>query len=160
MCLSVWETSLNSAQTPTRASIHSACRKLAARCMSISLLFTAKVQIFADILGQWGNEGIGVKIHWNISKSTAKSKKLPLQSSRVTERGKREDVRISRTWTALHALHTIWTSNSSNNMKVTFFRETAESVLPNGSDTWTLRKALEKNNTKQNKNDPSKWHKY
>ena len=49
-------------------------------------------------------------------------------------------IRISKSWTAIDRLWTIWKSELSDKIKLEFFQVVAMSVLLHGSTTWTLTK--------------------
>ena len=52
-------------------------------------------------------------------------------------------IRISKAWSALDRLRTIWKSTLPEQIKKGFFRAVVESVLLYGSSAWTLTKRLE-----------------
>ena len=52
-------------------------------------------------------------------------------------------IRISKAWSALDRLRTIWKSKHPEQIKKSFFRAVVESVLLYGSSRWTLTKRLE-----------------
>ena len=52
-------------------------------------------------------------------------------------------IRISKAWSALDRLRTIWKSTLPEQIKKGFFRAVAESVLLYGSSAWSLTKRLE-----------------
>ena len=53
-------------------------------------------------------------------------------------------VRITKAWTALRKMDTIWKSKLQPQLKISFFKTTVQSVLLYGSSSWTLTKTLEK----------------
>ena len=54
------------------------------------------------------------------------------------------NIREALTWSACNKLHLIWKSNISKDTKPAFFRDTAESILLYGAETWIMKKHLEK----------------
>ena len=54
------------------------------------------------------------------------------------------EIRKALAWSACHKLKAIWSSQLSNELKVSLFRATVESVLTYNAQTWTVNKALEK----------------
>ena len=54
------------------------------------------------------------------------------------------DVRITKAWTALTKMDTIWKSKMDKVLNIQFFRATVETVLLYGSSSWTLTKSLSK----------------
>ena len=54
------------------------------------------------------------------------------------------NTKLGKAWGALNELNKIWKSNLPENLKINFFRAAVESVLANGSTTWTLTSSLEK----------------
>ena len=52
-------------------------------------------------------------------------------------------IRISKAWSALDRLQTIWKSTLPEQTKKGFFRAVVESVLLYGSSAWTLTKRLD-----------------
>ena len=52
------------------------------------------------------------------------------------------EVRIAMAWSALGKMDTIWKSKMNKQLKIQFFRSTAETVLLYGSSSWTLTKSL------------------
>ena len=52
-------------------------------------------------------------------------------------------IRISKAWSALDRLRTIWKSKPPEQIKKSFFRAVVELVLLYGSSAWTLTKRLE-----------------
>ena len=56
----------------------------------------------------------------------------------------KSNVNISKVWTAIDRLSTIWKSNLLDNIKGKFFQAVAMSVLLDGCTTWTPTKCLER----------------
>ena len=54
------------------------------------------------------------------------------------------DTRLTKEWTVIYKLSTIWKSNLTDKMKRSFFQAAAVSILLYGCTTWTLTKRLEK----------------
>ena len=57
------------------------------------------------------------------------------------------EIRISKAWTALDKLRTVWKSTLPDKLKREFFRAVVEPVLVYGATTWTLTKRLERDGT-------------
>ena len=53
-------------------------------------------------------------------------------------------VRKALAWRALNGMKSVWNSNLSRHIKVSFFQATVESVLLYGCESWTLKKTLRK----------------
>jgi hypothetical protein len=53
-------------------------------------------------------------------------------------------VRKALAWRALNGMNSVWNSNLSRQIKLSFFHATVESVLLYGSECWTLNPTLEK----------------
>ena len=64
-------------------------------------------------------------------------------SSNIVSTEKAVLIRISKAWSALDRLQTIWKSTLPEQIKKDFFRAVVESVLLYGSSAWTLTKRLE-----------------
>ena len=60
-----------------------------------------------------------------------------------TEKG--IETRLTKAWTAINRLSTIWKSDLTDKMKRCFFQAAVASILLYGCTTWTLTKRLEKN---------------
>ena len=54
------------------------------------------------------------------------------------------DTRLTKAWTAIDRLSTIWKSDLTDKMKWSFFQAAIVSILLYGCTTWTLTKRLEK----------------
>ena len=54
------------------------------------------------------------------------------------------ETRLTKAWTAINRLSTIWKSDLSDKMKRSFFQAAVTSILLYGCTTWTLTKRLEK----------------
>ena len=54
------------------------------------------------------------------------------------------DTRLTKAWTAIDRLSTIWKSNLTDKMKRSFFQAAVVCMLQYGYTTWTLTKRLEK----------------
>ena len=52
-------------------------------------------------------------------------------------------IRKGQAWDACNRLHPIWQSNIPRSTKLAFFRACVESILLYGSETWTMKKALQ-----------------
>ena len=53
-------------------------------------------------------------------------------------------MRKAQVWPALNKINKLWTSDMSISTKVNLFKATVESMLFNGSETWTLNKKMNK----------------
>ena len=53
-------------------------------------------------------------------------------------------VRKALAWRALNGMKSVWNSNLSRSIKVSFFQATVESVLLYGCESWTLKETLRK----------------
>ena len=53
-------------------------------------------------------------------------------------------VRKALAWKALHGMKTVWSSNMSGDVKISFFQATVESILLYGCECWTLTPTLQK----------------
>ena len=69
--------------------------------------------------------------------------KLYLGSS-VESTEKDSETRLTKAWTAISRLSTIWKSDLTDKMKRSFFQAAVTSILLYGCTTWTLTKRLEK----------------
>ena len=54
------------------------------------------------------------------------------------------NTRIALAWTEANKINTIWTATTSKDLKMRFFRSTAESILRYGCGTWALAKTMAK----------------
>ena len=54
------------------------------------------------------------------------------------------ETRLTKAWTAINRLSTIWKSDLTDKMKRSFFQAAVTSILLYGCTTWTLTKRLEK----------------
>ena len=64
--------------------------------------------------------------------------------SSVASSEKDIDTRLTKAWTAINRLSTIWKSDLTDKMKRSFFQAAVTSILLYGCTTWTLTKRLEK----------------
>ena len=64
--------------------------------------------------------------------------------SSVASTEKDIDTRLTKAWTAINRLSTIWKSDLTDKMKRSFFQAAVASILLYGCTTWTLTKRLEK----------------
>ena len=64
--------------------------------------------------------------------------------SEISSVDKEINIRIAKSWSALHKLSSIWKSNLMAILKRNFFRAVVESVLLYGYEAWTLTKKLER----------------
>ena len=64
--------------------------------------------------------------------------------SSVSSTEKDIDTRLTKAWTAIDRLSTIWKSNLTDKMKRSFFQAVVVLILLYGYTTWTLTKRLEK----------------
>ena len=57
-----------------------------------------------------------------------------------------QDIKIRKAlaWRALNGMKSVWNSNLSRSIKVSFFQATVESVLLYGCESWTLKETLRK----------------
>ena len=67
---------------------------------------------------------------------------LLLNSTLLTE--KDIETRLTKAWTAINRLSTIWKSDLTDKMKRSFFQAAVTSILLYGCTTWTLTRRLEK----------------
>ena len=70
--------------------------------------------------------------------------KFTYQGSSVSSTEKDIDTRLTKAWTAIDKLSSIWKSNLTDKMKRSFFQAAVASILLYGCTTWTLTKRLEK----------------
>ena len=64
----------------------------------------------------------------------------------ITTRASKKDIetRLTKAWTAINRLSTIWKSDRTDKMKRSFFPAAVTSILLYGCTTWTLTKRVEK----------------
>ena len=70
--------------------------------------------------------------------------KFTYLGSSVESTEKDIETRITKAWTAINRLSTIWKSDLTDKMKRSFFQAAVTSILLYGCTTWTLTKRLEK----------------
>ena len=70
--------------------------------------------------------------------------KFTYLGSSVESTEKDIETRLTKAWTAINRLSTIWKSDLTDKMKRSFFQATVTSILLYGCTTWTLTKRLEK----------------
>ena len=70
--------------------------------------------------------------------------KFTYLGSSVESTEKDIDTRLTKAWTAINRLSTIWKSDLTDKMKRSFFQAAVTSILLYGCTTWTLTKRLEK----------------
>ena len=70
--------------------------------------------------------------------------KFTYQGSSVESTEKDIETRLTKAWTAINRLSTIWKSDLTDKMKRSFFQAAVTSILLYGCTTWTLTKRLEK----------------
>ena len=70
--------------------------------------------------------------------------KFTYLGSSVSSTKKDIDTRLTKAWTVIIRLSTIWKSDLTDKMKRSFFQATDVSILLYGCTTWTLTKRLEK----------------
>ena len=70
--------------------------------------------------------------------------KFTYLGSSVASTEKDINTRLTKAWTAINRLLTIWKSDLTDKMKHSFFQAAVESILLYGCTTWTLTKRLEK----------------
>ena len=70
--------------------------------------------------------------------------KFTYLGSSVSSIEKDIDTRLTKAWTAIDRLSTIWKSDLTNKMKRSFFQEEIVSILLYGCTTWTQTKRMEK----------------
>ena len=61
----------------------------------------------------------------------------------VDESGKDFNIRKALAWKACNKMSTVWKSNLSTTLKISFFRAAVESILLYGAEGWTLTNQLE-----------------
>ena len=61
----------------------------------------------------------------------------------VDESEKDFNVRKALAWKACNKMHSLWKSNLSTNLKISFFRAAVETILLYGAEGWTLTDKLE-----------------
>ena len=64
--------------------------------------------------------------------------------SSISSTEKDIDTWLTKAWTAIHRLSSIWKSNLTDKMKCSFFQAAVASILLFGCTTWTLTKWLKK----------------
>ena len=70
--------------------------------------------------------------------------KFTYLGSSVESTKKDIDTRLTKAWTAINRLSTIWKSDLTDKMKRSFFQAAVTSILLYGCTTWTLTRRLEK----------------
>ena len=70
--------------------------------------------------------------------------KFKYLGSSVESTEKDIETRLTKAWTAINRLSTIWKSDLTDKMKRSFFQAAVTSILLYGCTTWTLTKRLEK----------------
>ena len=70
--------------------------------------------------------------------------KFTYQGSSVSSTEKDIDTRLTKAWTAIDRLSTIWKPDLTDKMKRSFLQTAVVSILLYGCTTWTLTKRLEK----------------
>ena len=70
--------------------------------------------------------------------------KFTYLGSSVESTEKDIETRLTKAWTAINTLSTIWKSDLTDKMKRSFFQAAVTSILLYGCTTWTLTKRLEK----------------
>ena len=70
--------------------------------------------------------------------------KFTYLGSSVSSTEKDIDTRLTKAWTAINRLSSIWKSDLTDKMKCSFFQAAVLSILLNGCITWTLTKWLKK----------------
>ena len=70
--------------------------------------------------------------------------KFTYLGSSVSSTKKDIDTRLTKAWTAIDRLSSIWKSDLTDKMKRSFFQAAVVSILLYGCTTWTLTKRLEK----------------
>ena len=70
--------------------------------------------------------------------------KFTYLGSSVESTEKDIETRLTKAWTAINRLSTIWKSDLTDKMKRSFFQAAITSILLYGCTTWTLTKRLEK----------------
>ena len=70
--------------------------------------------------------------------------KFTYLGSSVESTEKDIETRLTKAWTAINRLSTIWKSDLTDKMKRSFFQAAVTSILLYGCTTWTLTKRLEK----------------
>ena len=78
---------------------------------------------------------------WYLSSFSSTSKMVP---SILRSLEKDIETRLTKAWTAINRLSTIWKSDLTDKMKRSFFQAAVTSILLYGCTTWTLTKRLEK----------------
>ena len=71
--------------------------------------------------------------------------KFTYLGSSVESTEKDIETRLTKAWTAINRLSTIWKSDLTDKMKGSFFQAAVTSILLYGCTTWTLTKWLERN---------------
>ena len=106
--------------------------------MAVSILLTNSF---------WWNTGL---CKWTGDISTLEGTPLKLVDkftylgSSVESTEKDIETRLTKAWTAINRLSTIWKSDLTDKMKRSFFQAAVTSILLYGCTTWTLTKRLEK----------------
>ena len=70
--------------------------------------------------------------------------KFTYLGSSVESTEKDIETRLTKAWTAINRLSTIWKSDLTDKIKRSFFQAAVTSILLYGCTTWTLTKRLEK----------------
>ena len=87
---------------------------------------------------------IYICIYKMISKSQVLWCLFTYLGSSVESTEKDIETRLTKAWTAINRLSTIWKSDLTDKMKRSFFQAAVTSILLYGCTTWTLTKRLEK----------------
>ena len=122
-------------------------------------IFCTKLTI-SLFLTPWAAAGIGLHVNankteymcynqtGNIATLDGASLKLvdkfTYLGSSVSSTEKDIDTRLTKAWTAIDRLSTIWKSDLTDKMKRSFFQAAVVSILLYGCTTWTLTKRLER----------------
>ena len=138
------------------------CVCVRARKKHIRVFLSSCVRICLCMLHSLERAAAGIGLHVNAHKteymcfnqagdiSTLEGTSLRLVDkftnlgSSVSSTEKDIDTRLTKAWTAINKLSTIWKSNLTDKMKRSFFQAAVMSMLLSGCTTWTLTKRLEK----------------
>ena len=84
--------------------------------------------------------------HWIKLKECEKKDEYCNRASLLKTKEHEKDIetRLTKAWTAINRLSTIWKSDLTDKMKRSFFQAAVTSILLYGCTTWTLTKRLEK----------------
>ena len=103
-----------------------------------------------EVFNSWSKVKYFVEFMTTSKKETGSNRlsiifdKFTYLGSSVESTEKDIETRLTKAWTAINRLSTIWKSDLTDKMKRSFFQAAVTSILLYGCTTWTLTKRLEK----------------